>query len=92
MMEAFVLDGLRTPIGRHAGALAGVRPDDLAARVIRALVDRAPVAPGMIEDVVLGCACQAGEDGRNIGRNAALRWAREGQLTPQDLASNFRTE
>ncbi|MBF0392341.1 MAG: 3-oxoadipyl-CoA thiolase, partial [Alphaproteobacteria bacterium] len=42
MMEAFVLDGLRTPIGRHAGALAGVRPDDLAARVIRALVERAP--------------------------------------------------
>jgi acetyl-CoA C-acetyltransferase len=73
MRDAFVLDGLRTPFGRHGGALAGVRPDDLAGGLIRALVARLPAAAvSRIEDVVLGCACQAGEDGRNVGRNAAL--------------------
>ncbi|MGE5548010.1 MAG: 3-oxoadipyl-CoA thiolase [Solirubrobacterales bacterium] len=72
MLDAYIYDGLRTPIGRHAGALAGVRPDDMVAGLIRALVARNPVSPSEIEDVLLGCACQAGEDGRNIGRHAGL--------------------
>ena len=67
-----VVDGLRTPFGRYAGALAGVRPDDLAAHVIRALVDRTGIDPTQIDDVILGAANQAGEDNRNVGRMAAL--------------------
>jgi acetyl-CoA C-acetyltransferase len=72
MLEAYLYDGLRTPIGRHAGGLAKVRPDDLAAGVIRRLMERSPFRPEQIEDVLLGCACQAGEDSRNVGRHAAL--------------------
>ena len=67
-----VVDGLRTPFGRYGGALAGVRPDDLAAHVIRALVGRNGVDPSAIDDVILGAANQAGEDNRNVGRMAAL--------------------
>ncbi len=67
-----VVDGLRTPFGRYGGALAGVRPDDLAAHVIRALVDRTGIDPSAIDDVILGAANQAGEDNRNVGRMAAL--------------------
>ncbi|MEO8251521.1 MAG: thiolase family protein [Chloroflexota bacterium] len=67
-----VVDGLRTPFGRYGGALAPVRPDDLAAHVIRALLDRTGVDPGAVEDVILGAANQAGEDNRNVGRMAAL--------------------
>ncbi len=63
---------MRTPIGRHGGALASIRPDDLAAIVIRAIVDRTGVDPASIEDVILGCANQAGEDNRNVARMAAL--------------------
>ncbi len=63
---------LRTPFGRYGGALASVRPDDLAAAVIRALVDRTGVDPAAIEDVILGCANQAGEDNRNVARMALL--------------------
>ena len=63
---------MRTPIGRYGGALASVRPDDLAALVIRAIVDRTGVDPALIEDVILGCANQAGEDNRNVARMAAL--------------------
>ncbi len=66
------MDAVRTPIGRHGGALASVRPDDLAALVIRAIVERTGVDPAAIEDVVLGCANQAGEDNRNVARMAAL--------------------
>ncbi len=70
---AYIVDGVRTPIGRYAGALAPVRPDDLAAHVIRTLVQRHPsVAWGQVDDVVLGCANQAGEDNRNVARMAAL--------------------
>lgn len=72
MLEAYIYDGLRSPIGRHAGKLAPVRPDDLAAEVIRALVARAPFKPEQIEDVILGCTNQAGEDARNVARHAAL--------------------
>ena len=70
--RAVILSGVRTPIGRYGGALAGVRPDDLAAIVIRAAVDRAGIAPDAIEDVWFGCANQAGEDNRNVARMAAL--------------------
>lgn len=70
---AYIVDGVRTPIGRYAGALAPVRPDDLAAHVIRTLVQRHPsVAWDQVDDVVLGCANQAGEDNRNVARMAAL--------------------
>jgi 3-oxoadipyl-CoA thiolase len=70
--EAWVLDAVRTPIGRHAGALATVRPDDLAAHAVAETVRRAGVDPAEVEDVVLGCANQAGEDNRNVARMAAL--------------------
>ena len=72
MLEAFIYDGLRTPIGRHAGKLAPVRPDDLASEVIREVVARNALQPGEITDVVLGCVNQAGEDSRNVARFAAL--------------------
>ncbi len=67
-----MLSAVRSPIGRRDGSLAGVRPDDLAARMIAAAVERAGVDPAEIEDVWLGCANQAGEDSRNVARNAAL--------------------
>jgi acetyl-CoA C-acetyltransferase len=72
MLDAWIYDGLRTPVGRHAGALAPVRPDDLAAGVMRALVARSPWKPEAIEDVLLGCTNQAGEDSRNVARHASL--------------------
>src|SRR5687768_15456029 len=72
MTRAVVLSAVRTPIGRYGGALAGVRPDDLAATIIAAAVERAGVDPGAVEDVYLGCANQAGEDNRNVARMAAL--------------------
>ncbi len=67
-----IVDGLRTPFGRYGGALKDVRPDDLAAHVIRALVERTGIDPSTIDDVILGAANQAGEDNRNVGRLAAL--------------------
>ncbi len=67
-----IVDGLRTPFGRYGGALKDIRPDDLAAHVIRALVERTGVDPSTIDDVILGAANQAGEDNRNVGRMAAL--------------------
>ena len=72
MREAVILEAVRTPVGRYGGALAGIRPDDLAAVALRALVERTGVEPARIEDVVLGCANQAGEDNRNVARMAAL--------------------
>ena len=72
MSEAVILSAVRTPVGRYAGALAGVRPDDLAAHVIAAAVERAGIPAGEIEDVYFGCANQAGEDNRNVARMAAL--------------------
>jgi acetyl-CoA C-acetyltransferase len=72
MLDAFLYDGLRTPIGRHAGKLAPVRPDDLAADVIREVVARNRIDPAEISDVVMGCVNQAGEDSRNVARFAAL--------------------
>ncbi|MGH7529276.1 MAG: beta-ketoacyl synthase N-terminal-like domain-containing protein, partial [Gemmatimonadales bacterium] len=72
MKDAFISAALRTPVGKHGGALAGVRPDDLAAIPIRAVVERSGVDPTSIDDVVLGCANQAGEDNRNVARMALL--------------------
>jgi 3-oxoadipyl-CoA thiolase len=70
--EAVILSAVRTPVGRYAGGLAGVRPDDLAALAVATAVERAGVPAGEIEDVWLGCANQAGEDNRNVARFAAL--------------------
>jgi 3-oxoadipyl-CoA thiolase len=72
LREAWIVDAVRTPIGRYGGALAAVRPDDLAAIVIRAVVDRTGIDPARVEDVILGCANQAGEDNRNVARMALL--------------------
>ncbi|KQO95809.1 thiolase family protein [Leifsonia sp. Leaf264] len=72
MPEAFLIGGARTPVGRYGGALAGVRPDDLAAIVVRAAVERAGVDPAPIDEVILGAANQAGEDNRNVARMAVL--------------------
>ena len=72
MLNAYIYDGLRSPIGRHAGKLAGLRPDDLAGEVIAEVVKRNAVKPGDISDVILGCVTQAGEDCRNVARFATL--------------------
>ena len=72
MPDAVVVDALRTPIGRYGGALAPVRPDDLASYAIRALVERTKVDPESLDDVFWGAANQAGEDCRNGGRMASL--------------------
>ena len=72
MGEPVILSAVRTPVGRHGGALSGVRPDDLAAQVIAAAVERAGVPAEQIEDVYFGAANQAGEDNRNVARMAAL--------------------
>jgi 3-oxoadipyl-CoA thiolase len=72
LRDAWIVEAVRTPIGRYGGALASVRPDDLAALVLRAVVDRAGVDPALVEDVILGCANQAGEDNRDVARMAVL--------------------
>ncbi|WP_280475216.1 thiolase family protein [Nocardia farcinica] len=72
MSGAFVYDGVRTPFGRYGGGLAGTRPDDLAAHVLRALAARTGLDPATVDEVVLGAANQAGEDNRNVARMAAL--------------------
>jgi 3-oxoadipyl-CoA thiolase len=72
MIEAFICDAVRTPIGRFGGALAGVRTDDLAALPIRTLMERTGIDPAAIDEVFLGCANQAGEDNRNVARMAGL--------------------
>ena len=72
MTDVVIVDALRTPIGALGGALAKVRPDDLAALVLKALVERNHLRGKDIEEVYLGCANQAGEDNRNVARMAAL--------------------
>src|SRR6478735_4970135 len=73
MTEAFICDAVRTPIGRYGGALSSIRADDLAAIPIKALIDRNPnVDWSELDDVILGCANQAGEDNRNLARMAGL--------------------
>jgi acetyl-CoA C-acetyltransferase len=72
MTEAFVVDGVRTPIGRYGGLLSSVRPDDLAAIAVAELVARSGIDPTMVDDVIFGAANQAGEDNRNVARMAVL--------------------
>jgi 3-oxoadipyl-CoA thiolase len=72
LREPWIIDAVRTPVGRYGGALAGVRSDDLAALVLAALIERTGLDPSLVEDVILGCANQAGEDNRNIARMALL--------------------
>ncbi|HEX7472600.1 MAG TPA: acetyl-CoA C-acyltransferase, partial [Candidatus Limnocylindrales bacterium] len=72
LRDPWIIEAVRTPIGRYGGALAAVRPDDLAALVLRAVVDRSGIDPARIEDVILGCANQAGEDNRDVARMAVL--------------------
>jgi 3-oxoadipyl-CoA thiolase len=72
MPDAVIVDALRTPIGRYAGVLAQVRPDDLAARVIAAAVERNGLDPATVDEVYMGCTNQAGEDNRNVARMASL--------------------
>lgn len=72
MPEVVIIDAVRTPIGALGGALAGVRPDDLGALVLRALVERTGVDPAIVEEVYMGCANQAGEDNRNVARMSTL--------------------
>src|SRR5690606_5924138 len=70
--RAAIITALRTPVGRYGGALKSIRPDDLAAHVIKAVVERSGIDPNLIDDVYLGAANQAGEDNRNVARMAAL--------------------
>src|SRR5918992_4236434 len=70
--EAWIVSAVRTPVGRYGGALARVRPDDLAATAIKAAVERSGIEPDELEDVILGCANQAGEDNRNVARMSGL--------------------
>ncbi|HZW35574.1 MAG: thiolase family protein, partial [Deltaproteobacteria bacterium] len=72
MKEAWIIDAIRTPIGKHGGSLSQVRPDDLAAVALKALLERTKVPASEVEDVYMGCANQAGEDNRNVGRMALL--------------------
>jgi 3-oxoadipyl-CoA thiolase len=72
LRDPWVVAAVRTPVGRYGGALASVRPDDLAATVLNAVVDRAGLDPALVEDVILGCANQAGEDNRDVARMAVL--------------------
>ncbi|MGH8568960.1 MAG: beta-ketoacyl synthase N-terminal-like domain-containing protein, partial [Gammaproteobacteria bacterium] len=72
MTGALIGAALRTPVGKHGGSLAGVRPDDLAAVPIKAVVERSGIDPRSIDDVILGCANQTGEDNRNVARMALL--------------------
>ena len=70
--DTFIIDSVRTPIGNFGGSLSIIRTDDLAAHVIRSLLSRHDFDPGLIDDVIMGCANQAGEDNRNIARMALL--------------------
>src|SRR5205809_7420926 len=72
MTEAVIVGAVRTPMGRHQGALKDVRPDDLGALVVGEVVRRAGVDPALVDEVSLGCANQAGEDNRNVARMASL--------------------
>src|ERR1051325_3192450 len=72
MRDALIISAVRTPVGRAGGALADIRPDDLAAIAVRGAVDRVFFDPARLDDVILGCTNQAGEDNRNVARMAAL--------------------
>ena len=70
MSEAYIIDAIRTPVGRRNGALAGVRADELAAKTLSEIVERTGVDPNTIDDVVMGCVTQLHEQGVNVARNA----------------------
>lgn len=93
MLDAYLYDGLRTPFGRYGGALSGVRPDDLAGALMPALLERSGVPAQALEDVILGCTNQAGEDSRNVARNALLAaglpWQVPGQTVNRLCASGL---
>lgn len=72
MKNVFLIEPIRTPVGRYGGILSGSRPDDLAAHLIKALIERTSIPPAAIDDIILGCANQAGEDNRNIARMSLL--------------------
>jgi 3-oxoadipyl-CoA thiolase len=72
MSDAYIVSPIRTPVGRYGGVLAGVRADDLAAHILKALIERSGLPPEAIDDVILGCANQAGEDNRNVARMSVL--------------------
>src|SRR4030067_103445 len=72
MTDAVIIDAIRTPIGALGGTLASVRPDDLAAHVIKTILERTKIDPALVEEVFFGCANQAGEDNRNVARMALL--------------------
>lgn len=72
MLDAYIYEGLRTPFGRHAGVLAKVRPDDLLAGVMKAVMEKSAFKPEQIEDIIVGCANQGGEDSRCVARHAGL--------------------
>src|SRR5207247_11327617 len=72
MSTAVIVDAVRTPIGKRGGVLKDVRPDDLAAHVLRALTERTGIKPALVDDVILGCVTQTDEQGTNIARIAAL--------------------
>ncbi|MGQ0751619.1 MAG: 3-oxoadipyl-CoA thiolase [Betaproteobacteria bacterium] len=72
MLDAYIYEGLRTPFGRHAGALAKVRPDDLLADVMKAVMEKSAFKPEQVEDIIVGCANQGGEDSRCVARHAGL--------------------
>jgi acetyl-CoA acetyltransferase len=82
MTASFVYDAVRTPFGRAGGALSGIRPDDLAAVVMKAAVERTGVDPARIGDVIFGDANQAGEDNRNVARFGARAHERSRSATP----------
>jgi acetyl-CoA acetyltransferase len=74
MIEAVIIDAVRTPIGALGGSLAAIRPDDLAAHVLKTLLERANLGPALVDEVYLGCANQAGEDNRNVACWPASRF------------------
>lgn len=94
MLDAYLYDGLRTPFGRYGGALSGVRPDDLAGALMPALLTRSGVPAQALEDVILGCTNQAGEDSRNVARNALLAaglpWQVPGQTVTASAPAAWR--
>ncbi|TAK35508.1 MAG: 3-oxoadipyl-CoA thiolase, partial [Saprospiraceae bacterium] len=94
MKESFIIDAIRTPVGNFTGTLSTIRTDDLAAHVIKALVERHPGIPlDAYDDVVLGCANQAGEDNRNVARMAlllaGLPWSVPGETVNRLCASGM---
>src|SRR3989449_10842419 len=90
MTEAYICAALRTPVGKHGGALAGVRADDLAAIPIQAVVERSGIDPRSIDDVILGCTNQAGEDNRNVARMASLLAGLPVEVAGQTVRSEER--